>query len=256
VNDLIRQELNELRANASLSAADHERLELHFDSIRDLEKDMLTMGLQCSSEGLDVATLEAMNSGEAFSQNGQIEEVAKLHARLVAFAFACNATRVATLQVGDGTDGTNYTIAGEPVERFHWISHRQQADDGNGPPLEGAFEWHVEIDRIRMNTFKDLIDTWSAYATPNGPLLDNAFALWTNHIAIGPSHSFENMPILIAGSAGGYLKQGQYIDAGNVPNNQLYNTLLTAVVSGADGPPIEDFGSADLPGGQISSIVA
>ena len=34
----------------------------------------------------------------------------------------------------------------------------------------------------------------------------------------GPSHSFKNLPIIIAGSAGGYLKQGQYVDAGRSTN--------------------------------------
>ena len=61
-----------------------------------------------------------------------------------------------------------------------------------------------------------------------GPLFNNAYVLWTSHVANGPSHSFKNLPIIIAGSAGGYLKQGQYIDAGGVPNSQLHNTLITA----------------------------
>jgi hypothetical protein len=38
---------------------------------------------------------------------------------LVGLAFSCNATRVATLQIGDGTDGTRYTLNGQKVERFH-----------------------------------------------------------------------------------------------------------------------------------------
>ena len=76
-------------------------------------------------DGLDVTAIKAMNTGSAFSQNGKVEDVAKLQMELVAFAFSCNATRVATLQIGDGTDETNYTIDGQSRERFHWISHRQ-----------------------------------------------------------------------------------------------------------------------------------
>ena len=33
-----------------------------------------------------------------------------LHMQLVALAFACNYNRVATLQWGDGTDGTKYSV--------------------------------------------------------------------------------------------------------------------------------------------------
>ena len=121
---------------------------------------------------------------------------------LVGLAFSCNLTRVATLQVGDGTDHTNYVVDGVKTEKFHYISHRQ-ADDGSGggAKIPNAVELHAKIDRIRMETFKYLLDRWKTYSTPNGPLLDNAFAMWTSHVANGPSHSFSNLPIIIAGSA-------------------------------------------------------
>ena len=249
VNDLIRSELKSLMARPELSKADKERLDLHFTTIRDVENTMSDMGSSCTGAGLDMAAIEAMNSGEAFSQNGQIEEVAKLQMELVALAFACNATRVATLQLGDGTDGTRYTIDGQTVERFHWISHRIQSDGSTGEAIPEAVAWHTAIDRIRMNTFKHLLDKWSEYSTPDGNLLDNAFALWTSHVAVGPSHSFSNLPYIIAGSAGGYLKQGEYVDAGGVSNGRLLNTLLTAC-----GVPVENFGLSDT--GIIEQIVA
>jgi hypothetical protein len=249
VNDLIRAELNSLMARPELSKADKERLDLHFTTIRDVENTMTDMGLSCTGDGLDMAAIEAMNSGEAFSQNGQVEEVAKLQMELVALAFACNATRVATLQLGDGTDGTRYTIDGQTVERFHWISHRIQSDGSTGEAIPEAVAWHTAIDRIRMSTFKHLLDKWSEYSTPDGSLLDSAFALWTSHVAVGPSHSFDNLPYIIAGSAGGYLKQGEYVDAGGVSNGRLLNTLLTAC-----GVPVENFGVAD--GALIESIIA
>jgi hypothetical protein len=239
VNDLIREELKWLMSRPELSKADKERLDLHFTTIRDVENTMTDMGMACTGAGLDMAAIEAMNTGNAFRQNGKIEEVAKLQMELVGLAFACNATRVATLQVGDG----------EVVERFHWISHRIQSDGTQGAAIPQAVEWHTAIDRIRMNTFKHLLDKWSQYQTPHGNLLDNAFALWTSHVAVGPSHSFNNLPYIIAGSAGGYLKQGQYIDAGGASNGKLLNTLLAAC-----GVPLENFGVAD--GQIISQMVA
>ena len=58
-------------------------------------------------------------------------------------------------------------------------------------------------------------------------LQDKAMVMWTNHVADGPSHSMRNVPHIIWGNGGGYLKQGQYIDAGNVTNNKLFNTIIT-----------------------------
>ena len=251
VNDLVREELNDLRNRPALSAADRERLDQHFSAIRDIENTIDEMGRSCTTDGIDVQALEAINSGNAFRANGQIEEVAKLHMDLVAFAFACNATRVATLQIGDGTDGTRYTINGETLERFHWISHRIQSDGSSGAAIPNAVEMHAAIDRLRMETFKHLIDRWSGWSVANGPLLDNAFAYWTSHVSTGPPHGFDNLPILIAGSAGGYLKQGQYIDAGRTTNNRVFNTLITAM-----GHPMENFGDGGLSGGIIPEMVA
>ncbi len=247
VNDLIRDQINDLKGKSQLSLADRERLDLHFTTIRDMEVTMQEMGAACSDAGINKSALDAMNSGNAFRQNGQIEEVAKLQMELVALTFACNANRVATLQVGDGTDGTRYTINGQVVERFHWISHRVESDGSSGTAIPQALEWHTAIDRIRMNTLKYLLDKWEQYQTPGGPLLDNAFAYWTSHTAQGPSHSFNNLPIIIAGSAGGYLKQGAYVDAGNSNNSKVLNTLLAAM-----GLP-DTFGSDS---GQLSQMRA
>jgi hypothetical protein len=256
VNDLVREELSGLLSGPSLSQADRERLDLHFTSIRDVEQNMLQMGLSCSADGLDQQALDAMNTGRAFRQDGAIEQVAKLQIDLATLAFACNATRVATLQIGDGTDHTRYTIDGQRVERFHWISHRQTSDASNGEPIANALDWHIAIDRIRMGTFKYLLDRWSSISAGSGTLLDNAFALWTSHVAVGPSHSFNNLPVIVAGKAGGFLKTGQYIDAGKVTNNRLLNTLISASGVRKDGAPITDFGDASLTGGLIDAMVA
>jgi hypothetical protein len=249
VNDLVRDQINDLKAKPQLSQADRDRLDLHFTTIRDLENNMQQMGLSCTDDGIDLAAIEAMSNGNAFRQNGVIEEVAKMQMDLVALTFACGANRVATLQVGDGTDATRYTINGEVVERFHYISHRVESNGPSGTAIPKAVEWHTAIDRIRMETFKYLLDRWSTYDTPDGPLLDNGFAMWTSHISVGPSHSQENLPIIIAGSPSGFLKQGAYIDAGGVSNAMVMNTLLTAV-----GVPTEDFGDGGT--GLIDGMVA
>jgi hypothetical protein len=256
VNDLVREELSSLLNRPSLSQADRERLDLHFTSIRDLEQSMVNMGLACSEDGIDTQAIEAMNTGRAFRQDGNIEQVAKLQIDLATFAFSCNASRVATLQVGDGTDHTRYTINGERVERFHWISHRQTSDGNDGDRIANALEWHIAIDRLRMGTFKYLLDRWSSISTGSGTLLDSAFALWTCHVAVGPSHAFNNLPVIVAGKAGGFLKTGQYIDAGNVNNNRLLNTLISANGVRRNGGPVDNFGDPSLAGGLIDGMLA
>jgi hypothetical protein len=253
-NDLVRAELNALRNAPGLSSADKQRLDQHFSYIRDLENTMTGMALQCATTGLDVDLITALNSGSAFRTNGRIEDVTKMQMDLVGLAFSCNMTRVATLQSGDGIDHTNYMVDGVKTEKFHYISHRQ-ADDGGGggAKIPNAVELHAKIDRMRMETFKYMLDRWRNYSTPNGPLFDNAFAMWTCHVAAGPSHSFRNLPIIIAGSGGGYLKQGQFIDGVNSTNGKLLTTLVTAAGGRTSGGPYTSFANA---GSVLSQIVA
>jgi hypothetical protein len=63
------------------------------------------------------------------------------------------------------------------------------------------------------------------------------------------------LPIIIAGNAGSYLKQGAYVNAGNVGNNRLFNTLLNAVGCTNNGAPYDGFGGSGLAGGQIASML-
>lgn len=225
-NDFVREELNSLMRMSALSSADKQRLQQHFDSIRDAEVTMGEMGGTCTQAGLATSELEALKSGFAFKTDGMIEDVAKLHLELVALAFACNFNRVATLQHGDGTDQTKYAVPsnaslGWP---FHHLSHRVQSDasSGNNPTAEQA---HAEIDVLRMQTLLHGLDQFKAR-----DLFDKSIIMWTNHVADGPSHSFRNVPTIIAGNGGGYLKQGEYIDAEGVTNNRLFNGLIAAAV--------------------------
>lgn len=252
VNDLVRDELTSLMNNPALSAADVQRLEQHFDAIRDTEitmGEMVDASAACSMGTIDTTQLEAWADGFAFSTNGMIEDVTKLHMGLVALAFACNFSRTAALQWGDGTDATKYDVPSNASLNwpFHHLSHRvpSDADVGNNPTAENA---HAEIDELRMETFAAGLDQFAARG-----LQDKGFVMWTNHVSEGPSHSFRNVPTIIWGNARGYLKQGEYVDGGNSGNNKLLNTLISAATQDVAGPT-EDFGEGS--GGQLDAIMA
>jgi hypothetical protein len=247
INDLVREDLDSLLSNSRTSYADKQRLQLHLDSIRDIEVNIASMGGMCSGSNLDMDAIEEIKGNAR--RNGRQEDVVKLQMELVALAFSCNATRVSTLQAGDGTDGTQYTIDGQQYERFHHISHRINSDGTDGSAIANAEEKHHTIDRLRLESFRHGIEKWSQYDTPNGPLLDNGFIYWTSHVADGPSHNSRNLPVIVAGNAGGYLKQGAYVDAGDVTNARVLNTLITA-----NGVPTEDFGTGGT--GVLSEMLA
>jgi len=238
VHDLVRDDLRALMANSRLSSSDKQRLQQHFDAIRDIETTMDGMGSamaeRCSAQGLELSNIEAMAQFK-YDSHGMVEDLARLHMSLVALAFACNYNRVATIQWGDGTDHSIYDVpSNDRAWPLNYIMHRAQSDGQVGDD-ELAAKAHAEIDVVRMQTFAAGLDHFKARG-----LAETAQVLWTNGFAGG--HSTRNLPHIIWGSGGGRLKQGQYVDVGNVANNQLLNTLITAAIQDT-GQIVEDFGS-------------
>lgn len=249
VNDLVRGEMQRLLARKDLSIKDRERLDLHFSAIRDLEVNM-----SCELPQMDIDAMEALQDGLGDSDN--IITITKMQMDIIALACACGAVRAATLQIGDGNDSTQYTINGVKQYSYHWISHRIQGDGDEGAAIPDADVLHHEIDKIHLDMFKHLLDRLSSYSLGNGTLLDSGIAIMTNDLG-NKYHSYTNVPFVCAGSCNDFLATGQYIDAGGVTNNKLWNTVATAVgVRKDNGDYVDDFGDPSLEGGLIDTMLA
>ena len=241
VNDFVRAELQDLIKKPALSMADRQRLDQHFQAIRDFEVGMdnvvtEAVAATCSTQGLPVDKYEAFRSGFAFRAD-KMEEYVLLHLQIMSVAFGCNYTRVGTLQWGDGTDGTKYDV---PSNRglgwtFHQLSHRIQSDSisGNNPTAEAA---HHEIDRVRMETFAKGLDAFQAAGLENSSQI-----VWTNTLSDGPSHATRGVSMIVWGNAGGQLKQGAFVDARGTKNARVLNTLMESATRDvtADAPKID-----------------
>jgi hypothetical protein len=241
VHDLVHEELTSLMQHPRLAATDRQKLQQHFDAIRDAE---ITMGGACTTTGLDVPALEAL---QAYKYDAhRTDEIVKLHMSLVAMAFACNYRRAASLQWGDPYDRTIYDV---PANRdrqwvFSFISHRMMSDGAVGSDYSDpvAAQAHVEVDMLRMQALAAGLDHFKARG-----LADRCFVMWTVNYAEGPSHAFVDVPHIVWGNGGGFLKQGQFADAGGSTNNRLLNTLISAALQDQH-MTVENFGDGPVGG--------
>lgn len=250
VNDLVRRQMQRLMSWKGLASSDRQRLDLHFSSIRDLETKMLCSLTEAQQNPIKQIAAKA-NSDDATI------EVAKMQMDIIALAISCGKVRTATLQIGTGNDGIQYTIDGVKLPRYHQISHRIFGDGGEGAPIPDAALLHHKVDRLMARTFKHLLDRLVAYKVDNGNLLDHGVAIWMNDMANG-GHERHNLPFVLAGTCGGYLKTGAYVDAGgDATNNKFLNTIGAAVgCKNAAGAPLDDFGDASLAKGHLAAIKA
>ncbi|UJR79428.1 DUF1552 domain-containing protein [Sandaracinus amylolyticus] len=250
VNDLVRDQMQSVLGRTDISARDRRRLQQHFDAIRDTE-----IRMSCD---LDESLVDAISAIDNPQANDVRPDVVRRHMDLVAFAFSCDINRAATIQVGEGNDQTQYEIGGSRLPRFHWISHRIYSDGSDGETIPNAVTLHHQVDRLHLQMFKYLLDRLDAYPSAyGGTLLDDSVAVWLNDLGNGPPHSGDKVPWLLAGSAGGFLRTGQYLDLGRVTINRVLNTIISAVgVRKDDGSLVDDFGDSSLTGGLIDQIVA
>jgi len=259
VNDLVRAEMTRLLSNPKLSKEDKDRLTQHQQAIRDLEMGMAN-GQQCTLTGDVLDPITKITTSQAES-DAMILQTVKFQSQVIAIAVGCGKARAVTLQIGNGNDQTQFTINGTKYERYHHISHRINSDGAEGSAIANADVKHHDIDKIFAGMFKGLVAELAARKTPTGSLLDDGVAVWLNDLANGPPHGKQNVPYVCAGSAGGALKNGVYVDAGNkasnkyVTHNKFLNTIGAAVgCKNAGGGPLDDFGDSTLEKGLIAQM--
>jgi hypothetical protein len=245
VNDLVRGELTELLRRTDLSQNDRERLDLHLSSVRDFEVNVACRLAQDQEMALDGAP-------SASTDGNVVLEMVRLHMDVAAIAIACGYTRSVSIQVGDGNDGqTRYWVDGKQLENYHFISHRRLSHDVSGDVIPGSDLMHHEIDKQFARTFKYLLDKLDAYKFDSGTLLDAGATCWMNDLGNGPAHSPANVPFIVAGNAGGYLRSGEYLQLSDrpwTPNHvRVLNAVATAVGCTTPGKDFcDDLGDASF----------
>ncbi len=241
VNDLLRGQIAALLARTDLSASDRQRLDQHLAAIRDLE-----VSFDTQLPAAKIATMKTVDA-DAYNMDNH-ETIIKLHMDLMVFAFSSGYTRVASLKIGDREDDHVFTVNGVRWnDTYHAASHRTGTD-----PVNRC----IIADHLHAGFFKYFVDQLAAIDTPTGKLIDQGVAVWTNQVASG-NHSYTNVPFILAGSAGGYLKTGAFVQVAGKGTNLMLNTLLNAAgLRKANGQPVDDFGDPSLAKGVIAEMLA
>ncbi|MEZ0390849.1 MAG: DUF1552 domain-containing protein [Pseudobdellovibrionaceae bacterium] len=149
-----------------------------------------------------------------------------LYNQLMTAAFSCGLT--------------NIFVVGLPALRDQFIPFETFKDQGvlangfaidNRDAHQGMFHCHNLYDRARYLTqsmrwyfqygFYDLMQKLEAATlTSGGSILDQSLLFWTQECG-HKTHSGANIPIITAGSAGGFFKTGQFVDY-KTPNRKLF----------------------------------
>ncbi|MEW5738753.1 MAG: DUF1552 domain-containing protein [Myxococcota bacterium] len=153
---------------------------------------------------------------------------------LIAWAFQCDLTRVATFMLQNAGSGYAYRFLGI-TDGHHTLSHHG-GDQANLDKLELIDRWEVE-------QFAYLVRKLKSIQEPDGSVLDNSLIFFSSEIEDGDTHSHFNMPILVAGKGGGAFNPGRHVRFSNQPSvANLFVSMLNAL-----GAPVTQFGDSTGP---------
>jgi hypothetical protein len=88
------------------------------------------------------------------------------------------------------------------------------------------------IDKFYAAQFASLVGKLDGFQESTGTVLDNSATVWFQEMSDGDSHNLNNLPILQAGSCGGYFKTGQAVC---VENDSSGNPNAALSVGNSDG---------------------
>ena len=201
----------------SVGAADRQKLDQYFTSVRQLEN-------QLDVELTKPEPLQAcMAPGKAppnLPVNGEIETVMRNHemmADLLVMALACDQTRVFNMMFNNGA--SSLTRIGSTVTH-HQLTHEEVLDNKLGYQPEATyFLTHI------MDAWVYFVSALDKVKEGDRTLLDNTLVFAHSETEFAKFHTIDNIPMMTAGSGGGRVKTGIYVDGLGSPVSRVGLTL-------------------------------
>jgi hypothetical protein len=191
VLDYVRRDTASLQNR--LGASDRAKVDEYLTGVRELERQIQ------AAEGQAACTPPAMPEDEL---SLDVTTHIRLMSDLMVTAFRCDLTRIQSFMLANAGTNRYYDFLG--VEGGHHdLSHHQN--------LESNFRQLEVIDRWEMVQLRYLLDGLDAIEEGEGTLLDNTMVFFSSEIEDGNSHRHENLPVLLAGGAGGSFVTGQHV---------------------------------------------
>ena len=226
------------RIRSRLGRADLDRFQSHIEGVAEIERRLSTSG------GLGAAC-EAPMIGDRMDPRAtdNYPLVGQLQMDMLSMAFACDLTRVGSIQWTQSVGQASYPWLGF-TDRHHDLSHE-------GDSNTSALEKITNINRWYSEQLAYLCDRLDAIPEGDGTLLDNTCILWINELGRGNSHTRNDIPMVLAGGAGGYLRTGRFLSYDRKSHCDLLTTLGQAF-----GLDIGSFGDPAHNTGPMTELVA
>ena len=207
---------------AKVDTSDRRKLDEYFSSVRDIEQ-RIERAEKFSAQLPDVKIPEGIPDS--------YEEHIRTMFDLMVLAFQTDTTRLSTFMLAHDGSNRSFPEIGVP-DAHHALSHHQ-----SDPQKLAKI---AKIDQFYLRQFGYFLDKMKAVKEGDSTLLDNSMIVFGGGIGDGNRHNHDNLPILLAGRAGGTLSPGKrMVLPGETPMTNLYLSMLDRM-----GVPAEKVGDS------------
>src|SRR5688572_28270077 len=227
--DLVLDDAHSLRRR--LGRDDQYKLDEYLESVRDLEK-----RLEFFSKPDPRVWKPSVLPGEDFAAPkgapGDHQEHVRLMLDLMVLAFQTDSTRISSFMFANDVSGKNFSSLIPGTSSHHELSHHQNKAE--------KYEPYSKINRWHAEQLAYFMDKLKAIREGDKTLLDNSMVLFGSSFSDGNRHDPNNLPILLAGRAGGRIDAGRHIATPKgTPLCNLYVSMLERM-----GTPTTSFGDS------------
>lgn len=206
--------------NSQLGAADRQRMDEFLQSVRSVEKRLQTQESETLQQWRPLVSLEKAERPLEEPPELYVERV-RLMLDMIALAFQTDTTRVCSFMFGNAVSGRSFSFLDGVSGGHHDISHHQNKED-KLRQYQLINRWHVEQYGYLLSKLAEMKEGESS-------VLDNSMILYGSGLRDGNSHNPHNLPILLAGKAGGRIASGQHLQySSDTPLANLYAAMLHA----------------------------
>jgi hypothetical protein len=183
-----------------LGGRDRARLDEYLTNVREVERRIVQAEDQRSERRLEAPPTPS-GIPESF------EEHVNLMFELQAIAFQGDLTRVTSFMMGRELSGLSYPQIGIS-DGHHPISH-------NNYDMK-QMEKKAKVDTYNVSLFANFLQRLKNTPDGDSNLLENSLFIYGSGMSDGNVHNHLNLPILLAGNAGGQLTGGRHIQVGQL----------------------------------------
>lgn len=234
VFDLTKAETDRIRQY--VGAEDRIKLDAYTTSIRDVEQRLIGKtgmgaGVTTPGAGTTLCAPPAMADVD-LKDDGAYAEAGKLQMDLAAAALACDQTRIITFQ-------WSYSES-EHLFQFLNLNGNHHAISHDFAMSGAGYEAYNKIQTWYTQQFLYFLTKLDSYKEGERTLLDNTIVLWATEIGESTQHDLTMMPYVLAGSAGGKIRAGRFLDfSGNRRDN---NQMLVSIAHAMGAEDVTTFG--------------